>query len=540
MVIKVPIIVSCNNKGTKQAVKGIGGLEKSFKKMGLASKLSFAAATTAVTAFTKKAVTAALEESKAVAVLNNQLKNLGLAFAATGVNAYIDSLQRATSVSEDKLRPAFSTLIRATSDLGKAQQLLALTLDISASTGFEVEQVSKSLSKAYLGQNTALGKLGVGLTKTELKTLNFEQIQKRLTVLFKGGAAAAVDTYAGSMAKLQIAAKEASETIGFALIDGIKRLGDENSINDAADSMEKLASQTAFAITGFSVLTDTISNSTLGKGFGSLLQFGPIAMAINELARLGKATVASEITGTNRQSPRATEKAAEKAAAKAIKDAKQRLALEKQTAAVKKLQAKFDLDNIQLAAAAQGKLSKEEETRVKALQALKTEQKADDLRSLEELEALQKKNADAEVARQNEILAAHKRNAAEILAMSKENAKSYADFVKTFTYPGGLFQGTPLANSGNNATDAKPLPVMAPAIPSFQDFVNNEMAIDAPFMPGDPGYSGTAGQNRPAPNLTVNLQGGINVGSTFEFYQTVQTALQELNRAGNSLTSAGS
>jgi len=40
-------------------------------------------------------------------------------------------------------------------------------------------------------------------------------------------------------------------------------------------------------------------------------------------------------------------------------------------------------------------------------------------------------------------------------------------------------------------------------------------------------------------NLTVNLQGGINVGSTYEFYQTVQTALQELNRAGNSLTSAG-
>ena len=38
MVIKVPIIVSYNNKGTKQAVKGIGGLEKSFKKMGLASK----------------------------------------------------------------------------------------------------------------------------------------------------------------------------------------------------------------------------------------------------------------------------------------------------------------------------------------------------------------------------------------------------------------------------------------------------------------------------------------------------------------------
>ena len=184
MVIKVPIIVSYNDKGTKQAVKGLGSLTKSFKKMGLTSKLSFAAATTAVTIFTKKAITAALDESKAVAVLNKSLENLGLAFASTGVNAYIDSLQRATGVSEDLLRPAFSSLIRATSDLGKAQQLLALALDISAATGKNVTQVSLSLNKAYLGQTTALGRLGLGLSKAELATLDFEQIQKRLTTLF--------------------------------------------------------------------------------------------------------------------------------------------------------------------------------------------------------------------------------------------------------------------------------------------------------------------------------------------------------------------
>lgn len=542
MVIKVPIIVSYNNKGTKQAVKGIGGLEKSFKKMGLASKLSFAAATTAVTAFTKKAVTAALEESKAVAVLNNQLKNLGLAFASTGVNAYIDNLQRATAVSEDELRPAFSTLIRATSDLGKAQQLLALTLDVSASTGFSVAQVSKGLSKAYLGQNTALSKLGVGLTKAELKTLNFEQIQKRLTVLFKGGAVAAVDTYAGSVAKLQIAAKEASETIGFALIKSVERLGDEKGIDDAADSMEKFATQISFAITGFSVLADTISNSFGGKALNYLLQFGPVAMAINELARLGQATVASEITATNRQSPRATEKAAEVAAAKALKAAKQRLALEKQTAALKRLQAKFDLDNIQLAAALQGKLSKEDEARVKALQALKTDTKADDLRTLEELEALQKKNADAEIARQNEILAAHKRNAAEMLALSKENAKAYADFVKTFTYPGGLFQGTPLGNTGVNATDAKPIPTIGTALPNFD--VNSGAAIfgnpgDAGFMPGDPGYTGTAGQEKPNVIVNVNPSGSGFIGNQDDFLRTVQLALQIGNSNGYSLSRAG-
>jgi hypothetical protein len=126
MGIKVPVTISYSDKGVKQAIKGIGRLDKSFKKMKLSHKLTYAALSASAVAYGKKSVNAALEESKAIAVLNNSLKNLGLAFASTGVTTYIDNLQRATGVSEDQLRPAFGKLIRATSDLGKAQQLLAL------------------------------------------------------------------------------------------------------------------------------------------------------------------------------------------------------------------------------------------------------------------------------------------------------------------------------------------------------------------------------------------------------------------------------
>jgi hypothetical protein len=533
MVIKVPIIVSYNNKGTKQAVKGIGGLEKSFKKMGLASKLSFAAATTAVTAFTKKAVTAALEESKAVAVLNKSLDNLGLAFASTGINAYIDSLQRATGVSEDLLRPAFGRLIRSTNDLGKAQQLLALSLDISAATGKSVDAVATSLGKAYLGQNTALSRLGVGLSKVELASSSFEDIQKRLTTLFAGSAKVAADTYAGSMAKLQIAAKEASETIGFALIDGVKRLGDEQGIDKAADSMERFASEIGFAITGIAVLTDKITNSALGKLIGVGIKFSGIGSAITLLADLGKATVAAENIGTNRQSPRAAEAAAAKAAktrAKEIADRTKILGLTKAQAANEKLSRMFDMDAIQLAAALQGKLSKEDEARVKALQALKTEDKNDDIRALEELEAAKRAATFAEIDRMKTIVEASKKANEAIIADARARlAVLQMPSNPVFTGHLGLPPGTNIAT---------PTPIGS-AVSTFQDVIDREMAIDMPFMPGDPRFSGTANQNAAPTNLTVNLQGGINVGSTFEFYQTVQTALQELNRAGNSLTPAG-
>ena len=541
MVIKVPIIVSYNNKGTKQAVKGIGGLEKSFKKMGLASKLSFAAATTAVTAFTKKAVTAALEESKAVAVLNKSLDNLGLAFASTGVNAYIDSLQRATGVSEDLLRPAFGRLIRSTNDLGKAQQLLALSLDISAATGKSVDAVATSLGKAYLGQNTALSRLGVGLSKAELASSSFEDIQTRLTTLFAGSAKVAADTYAGSVAKLQVAAKEASETIGFALIDGVKRLGDEQGIDDAADSMQRFASEISFAVTGIAVLADTISNNALAKGLNNLLKFGPVAMAISELSRLGKATVASETTATNRQSPRVAEAAAAKAAkarTKEVADRTKILGLTKAQAANEKLSRMFDMDAIQLAAALQGKLSKEDEARVKALQALKTEDKNDDIKALQDLEAAKRQSTFDEIARLKLVVEESKKANEEILADARAriSALSKASLPSAAAYSVGAAGSTfaPGLAEAQSAIAAGTFGNMGDL--SYLGF--DLAALGAANMQME---TGIAAQQAAAPtNLTVNLQGGINVGSTYEFYQTVQTALQELNRAGNSLTSAGS
>jgi len=531
MAIKIPVIISYDNKGTKQAIKGIGSLEKSLKKMNVTRKLTALIGATSITAFGKKAVTAALQESKAVAVLNNSLKNLGLAFAATGVNTYIDNLQRATGVSEDQLRPAFGKLIRATNDLGKAQQLLALTLDISASTGKTVEQVSASLSKAYLGQNTALGRLGIGLSKAELSTLSFEQIQKRLTVLFKGGAAAAVDTYAGQVARLQISAKEASETIGFALIDSVKRLGGEKGIETAASSMENLATQTGYAITGIGVLTAKLSNSTFGKVlFTGIVE--PFLGIPKLLAKLGKATVASEITATNRQSPRATEAAA----AKAIANAKTLLSVKKQSAAADKLKAIFDMDIIQLTAAKQGKLSAEELARVNALIAIKTATKVDDLVALNALEAAQKAAADAEIKRQDDILAAHKKNSAEILALNKANAATYADFVKSFTYPGGLFAGTPLAPTASNPAPV-PIPMGDRVDYSMNANLNTNAALNTPDLID--AMTPRSAAASVAPNVTVNLQGGINIGSQYEFYESVWRAIENSNTYGNSLNRAG-
>ena len=49
--------------------------------------------------------------------------------------------------------------------------------------------------------------------------MSFEEILAKITEISKGQAAAAANTYAGKLDKLNVAAANASETIGGALVD---------------------------------------------------------------------------------------------------------------------------------------------------------------------------------------------------------------------------------------------------------------------------------------------------------------------------------
>ena len=194
------------------------------------------------------------------------------------------------------------------------------------------------------------------------------------------------------------------------------------------------------------------------------------------------------------------------------------------------------MDLIQLTAAKNGKLSAEELARVNALIAIKTTGNADDLKALKALETAQTAAADAEIARQNQILAVHKKNAAEVLADNKTKAKEYADFVNTFTYPGGLFGGTALAPKGGNAAVA-PIPEGDRVDFSMNTNLNTNMAVNTPDLIDAMTPRGAA--VTAAPNVTVNLQGGINIGSQYEFYESVWRAIENSNTFGNSLNRAG-
>jgi len=218
------------NKSLKAASKDVDTFGDKMGKVGKMVGAAFAAAAAAAGAYAIKigveGVKAAIEDEKAQTQLAVALENATGATKAqiAATEQSILQMSLATGVADDELRPALGRLVRSTSDTEKAQQLLATALDISAATGKPLESVANALGKAYDGNTASLGKLGIGLSAAELKTMNFTQVQGKLSDLFGGAAARNADTYAGRIARMQIAFDESKETIGFALLPILEKL----------------------------------------------------------------------------------------------------------------------------------------------------------------------------------------------------------------------------------------------------------------------------------------------------------------------------
>ena len=167
--------------------------------------------------------------------------------------------------------------------------------------------------------------MGVGLTKAELTTSSFLQIQERLTELFAGQALSASEGYQGSLNKLTIASNNAKEIIGKDLLDSMQLIAGDQGIGGATTAMEGFAIQIGNVITGITVLAVKLK-SIPGAGFLSdIISAGGQVSGLGLLSKLGSNRKAS-MAGTPQQSP-GQRKAIDKANADALKLQKSKNAL---------------------------------------------------------------------------------------------------------------------------------------------------------------------------------------------------------------------
>ena len=399
----VSAVAEWNGKALTKGSTQISKFNKTVMGLGRTLGVTFSAA--AVLGYSKKAVAAYGEQIAEVKRLDTALRNLGFNFATAEAEGYIDSVEKATGINRDQLQPSFIQLAQTTRSTTLAQSMLNTALDISAGTGMDLAGATKILSQAYVGNYRGLRQLNLGLTQTELASKSYLEVEKLIAAQYAGQSKNAADSYEGSLNRLKIAAEQASEQIGQALVSslstssgGMDKLIDK--VDGAADSMSGLITNVAVlskdlrdlfsSIPGAGVLENVFrrAKNQLGK-----LSIGNLRTQVDILkGRQGgfPQGVPQDLVNMRTNAEKA------KADKAALKLQKERIALEKKAALAKKNElslskaaAEFDTNRVSIAAALRSTYDKETKLRLEALMAIEDENGSLALEKLKQLGLLQ-------------------------------------------------------------------------------------------------------------------------------------------------------
>lgn len=552
-----------DGKGLGKARKDVNSFDKTVKSLGRTLGATLSAA--AVVSFGKASVKAFLADDKAAATLTRTLGNLNLAFEDQRVKAYISNLEATSGVLDSQLRPAMQSLLTTTGSVTKSQELLGLAIDVAAGSGENLVTVSQDIAQAFVGNTRGLRKYNLGLTQTELKTATFADLQDRLNKQFSGQNAAALDTYAGKLSLIKVAYDNLQETVGKGLIDSFAVLAGDTGIGSATKAIGDFGQAIADTVYGLALvvaevrkLDASISGGTLGRLIAWSIKYSPAGI----LRDLGAAqrikpqpfTTPMSISGQNtKNSLSAVEKMRAQAEAEALKRAKalaaaqkvqlanakkllaeaaKKLALDKASAFFNQAEKLFDIDRIQLAAAAMAKQSEEDRVRIRLktnILELEDAISEGNVQGAAKFAALITEDArllgvlrgtayslsdvpnpfDAWLASLNAALAA-------LLAMTQ-----VIPVVTALVGMGGFNAGSArMGESAGNAAAGLP----ANSLTDFMGFGDEHL-----------GQLARQGANATTINYNINAAG---IGDQ-QIAAVVQNAIQELNRYGNSTTYAG-
>lgn len=553
------------SKAFKKAETSAQKLERTVKN--LAKTLGVAFSTAAVVRFGKESVKAFVADEKAAAILTKTLGNLGLAFEDKRLKNYVSELEASTGVLDSELRPALQTILTTTGSVTKSQELLGLAIDMAAGSGESLATTSKDLALAFVGNVKGLTKYNTGLTKTELQTTTFVNLQEKLNDQFSGQNAAYLETYAGQVGLLNVAYDNMQETIGEGLIDSFSVLAGDQGIGGATTAMERFGRTSADVLVGLaSYLKKIMPESADGGGFNWLAlvpvlggYFGPGGV-IEKLAKEGRRTLGTDkqyggIYGTNFQKLQtaAEERARAAAEEKALKRARElqaiekkrldnikkiaaekakKLALDKLSAFLNNAEKLFDIDRIQLAAAAMSKQTEEDKVRIRLKQELLDLEDAINNGNVEAAAKLaQSVYNDAKLLGEirgtmlslgdvPDPFAAWLSTLEQMLATLLAMTEVVPVIIKMIGMGGFNVGSARMGESAGNAAAGLP----ANSLTDFMGFGDTHL-----------GALATQSSNATTINYNINATG---IGDQ-QIASVVQNAIQDLNRYGNSTTYAG-
>jgi hypothetical protein len=376
--IRIDIASEFKDKGFKAAERRTTSLTRKFDNLTRTARRTFIA----IAGFQalKRSVTAFAEEDRAAQKLATSLRNLGLAYNTKAIEDYLEASEKATAINKDQLSPAIAQLISTTLDAQKSMTLLNLAMDISTGTGKDLGAVTAALSRAYNGNFTALGKLQTAYTAAELEALGFEKTIAALSNQFQGAAQKNATTYSGKIELLKIAFGDLAEEIGKGIVAFLTSLGSGNydkglqKLVNFGTAIGDVFRRAGVSIEYTKALLSTgfrIDEEEMRKLEEIRARFDNPQAAANRMANNPAANRAFLADLRKQQQlNKKIEADRKKAAALAAKAEKERLKKEREAQQLKRAGSIFDMENIQIVAAMQGKVDAEQRLRLTALLAI--------------------------------------------------------------------------------------------------------------------------------------------------------------------------
>jgi hypothetical protein len=361
-------------KAFKQAETSTDKLVKSTKR--LAASIGLAFGTTQILAFGKASVKAALEAQAQQERLANLVKvTVGATDAQVqSLNDQAAALQAIGVVNKENITQTQSQLATFNLQIDTIKALTPAILDYvtaekgAAASASEFKSMTNGLAQALNGNFASLTKVGFVLDDVTKKTIKEGTETERAAALvkvldstYKDFNKNLANTPTGQMQKLANAADDAKQIIGTGLLDALRSIGEDTSVENLANNMQAVAVYVADVTRGIGKLTSALNNIPVIGNF-NVGMIPILGTYLNVLRESGKQTAIqtsadnSHLKSLQNQFKLSTKivNNAKKLSAeelKQLKTKKLQQAIDKANLALNKGEEIFDMDKIQIAAA---------------------------------------------------------------------------------------------------------------------------------------------------------------------------------------------
>jgi hypothetical protein len=361
-------------KAFKEADTATQKLSKNVKKLAGAFGLAFG--TTQILAFGKASVKVALEAQAQQERLANLVKvTVGATDAQVqSLNDQAAALQAIGVVNKENITQTQSQLATFNLQIDTIKALTPAILDYvtaekgAAASASEFKSMTNGLAQALNGNFASLTKVGFVLDDVTKKTIKEGTETERAAALvkvldstYKDFNKNLANTPTGQMQKLANAADDAKQIIGTGLLDALRSIGEDTSVENLANNMQAVAVYVADVTRGIGKLTSALNNIPVIGNF-NVGMIPILGTYLNVLRESGKQTAIqtsadnSHLKSLQNQFKLSTKivNNAKKLSAeelKQLKTKKLQQAIDKANLALNKGEEIFDMDKIQIAAA---------------------------------------------------------------------------------------------------------------------------------------------------------------------------------------------